>query len=102
MKRERSRRPEDALTEPRRPALLLAGCGSPEPAAVPPVDADVRDMMLHLPDEPPGARIGDDSSCGTGISSEGGSDRFVAVALEVQSTSGGIEHCFNQLESYTP
>jgi len=53
-------------------------------------------MVLHLPDAPEGARIGDDSHCGGGLSTEGRSDPFLDL---VGAAGGAIIGCLNQLEA---
>ena len=106
--------------------LLLVGCGSAEDetdvtphaadAATTSVDATmvvspstmpavveidatiIEGMVLHLSDAPDGARIGDDSQCGSGISSEGDSDPFLDLVTE---TGGAVVGCLNQLEAPT-
>src|SRR5690606_21397522 len=61
------------------------------------VDAEVMSgMVLHLPDGPEGARIGDDSHCGGGLGTDGGSDAFLDLVVEA---GGAIEGCFTQLEA---
>ncbi len=74
--------------------------GTPtEPAAGPgPTDPDVlAGMVLHLPDGPEGATIGDDSHCnGGGHGAEGDSDAFLDLVAE---TGNRIEGCFIQLEA---
>ncbi len=90
-------------------ALALAGCGDPTDstsadstgptagAVVSPVDVELMSgMILHLPDGPDGARIGDDSHCGGGLGTEGDSDAFLDLVSEA---SGAIEGCFIQLEA---
>jgi hypothetical protein len=53
-------------------------------------------MILHLPDGPEGATIGDDSHCGGGLGTEGDSDAFLDLVVEA---GGAIEGCFIQLEA---
>ncbi len=53
-------------------------------------------MLLHLPDGPDGATIGDDSHCGGGVGTEGDSDAFLDL---VTKAGGEIEGCFIQLEA---
>jgi hypothetical protein len=53
-------------------------------------------MVLHLPDGPAGARIGDDSGCGDGLSTEGRTDAFIDLVLE---DGGEVVWCFDQLEA---
>ncbi|MDW3212728.1 MAG: hypothetical protein R8G01_01940 [Ilumatobacteraceae bacterium] len=53
-------------------------------------------MILHLPDGPDGATIGDDSHCGGGLGTEGDSDAFLDLVVEA---GGAIESCFIQLEA---
>ena len=53
-------------------------------------------MVLHLSDAPDGARIGDDSQCGSGIGSEGDSDPFLDIVIE---SGGAVVGCLNQLEA---
>src|SRR5688500_6970463 len=49
-------------------------------------------MLLHLPDAPPGARIGDDSNCGGGFSSEGGTDAFLEHVAEARHAVVGCDN----------
>jgi hypothetical protein len=59
-----------------------------------PIDPATLDgMLLHLPDAPAGARIGDDSSCAEGVSSEGGDDPYTQLASEADQA---VTHCLNQ------
>ncbi len=53
-------------------------------------------MVLHLPDGPEGATVGDDSSCGGPLSTEGGTDAFLDV---VGNARGGVTGCLVQLEA---
>jgi hypothetical protein len=78
----------------------VASCGdslsTQAPAAAGPQDpAELDGMLLHLPDGPVGARIGDDSGCGQGVSSEGGDDPYTQLATEAGQA---VIHCLNQLE----
>lgn len=80
------------------PVASTVAATDPEPDSVP-VDPAVLDgMLLHLPDAPEGGRIGDDSHCGGGLSTEGGSDPFLDLVGE---SGGAMIGCFNQLEAPT-
>jgi hypothetical protein len=80
--------------------VVAAGCGGgsaePEPLTGPVGSEDLDGMVLHLSDGPDGARLGDDSHCGDGVSTEGGSDPFLDLVGEA---GGEIVGCFNQLET---
>jgi hypothetical protein len=99
--------------------ILVVGCGSPTsddrsttrdvPSSPESVDANtdpahqtavdtttLAGMLLHLPDAPAGARLGDDSHCGDSLSTEGQSDPFLDL---VDEAAGAIVGCFTQLES---
>lgn len=82
--------------------MVPAGCAqtaaAPADAVAGPTDpAVLAGMLLHLPDAPVGATVGDDSSCqGGGHSAEGDSDAFLDL---VAQTGNAIEGCFIQLEA---
>jgi hypothetical protein len=82
------------------PVSVAESVASPStmPARVDVDDASLAGMVLHLSDVPDGARIGDDSQCGNGISSEGASDPFLDIVTE---TGGSVVGCLNQLEAPT-
>lgn len=76
--------------------------GSASQAAAGPGPTDpgvLAGMVLHLPDGPEGATIGDDSNCnGGGHGAEGDSDAFLDLVAE---TGNRIDGCFIQLEAPT-
>lgn len=77
--------------------VLLAGCGASTGAG--PVDIDtgsMAGMVLHLPDGPAGAVIGDDSHCGGTVGGDGQRDALVDLAVEA---GGQIATCLVQLEA---
>jgi hypothetical protein len=88
--------------------LVLAGCGDPTESTsasstvsaatvVGPAGAEgLSGMVLHLPDGPDGARVGDDSHCGGGVGTEGDIDAFLDLVTEA---GGQIDGCFVQLEA---
>lgn len=68
----------------------------PSPFGAQPDEATLDAMVLHLPDAPEGARIGDDSHCTAGFGTDGDTNPFLDIVVELQ---GELAGCFNQLES---
>ncbi len=87
---------EPAAEQP--PTNTAAGAGDLEVFEGLGVD-NLSDGMLHLPDAPAGARIGDDSRCqDSGIAGDGGGEELIELAGDARALGSAVAFCFNQLE----